>query len=298
MIRIRFHGRGGHGVKTASRIVGTAAFLSGFEVQDSPIYGAERRGAPVTAFTRISDERILERGVIERPDLIVVGDETLLEDPAANTLSGHSTAAAIFVNAERGAAIAQGVLDPAKVESFDLARLTLDRLGKASALSTGLAAVAAKLVGVCSVAKLEEAIREELASLGVPGDTIEKNVELAKTAYESVPTVELIRPEGSGSSEPVHRVGYEGPARGSPSILAPGNARLRNTGSWRVDRPEIDRDQCTRCALCLTCCPEGAITLDDEGYPVIDYDHCKGCMICLERCPLRAVAEVKEVRSW
>ena len=51
MIRIRFHGRGGHGVKTASRIVGTAGFLAGFECQDSPVYGAERRGAAVTAFT-------------------------------------------------------------------------------------------------------------------------------------------------------------------------------------------------------------------------------------------------------
>ncbi|MDH5576003.1 MAG: 2-oxoacid:acceptor oxidoreductase family protein, partial [Nitrospirota bacterium] len=59
MIRIRFHGRGGHGVKTASRIVGTAAFLAGYQVQDSPIYGAERRGAPVTAFTRIDTTSIL-----------------------------------------------------------------------------------------------------------------------------------------------------------------------------------------------------------------------------------------------
>ena len=62
MIRIRFHGRGGHGVKTASRIAGTAAFAAGFEVQDSPIYGAERRGAAVAAFTRIDTEQILERG--------------------------------------------------------------------------------------------------------------------------------------------------------------------------------------------------------------------------------------------
>lgn len=49
MIRVRFHGRGGQGAKTASRIVGTAAFLQGYTAQDSPIYGAERRGAPVAA---------------------------------------------------------------------------------------------------------------------------------------------------------------------------------------------------------------------------------------------------------
>jgi Pyruvate/2-oxoacid:ferredoxin oxidoreductase gamma subunit len=45
MFRIRFHARGGQGIKTASRILGTAFFLEGYEVQDSPRYGAERRGA-------------------------------------------------------------------------------------------------------------------------------------------------------------------------------------------------------------------------------------------------------------
>jgi pyruvate ferredoxin oxidoreductase gamma subunit len=53
MIRVRFHGRGGQAMKTASRIVGTAALLHGFIAQDSPVYGAERRGAPMTAYVRI-----------------------------------------------------------------------------------------------------------------------------------------------------------------------------------------------------------------------------------------------------
>lgn len=51
MLRIRFHGRGGQGMKTASRIVGTAAFSEGRDAQDAPVYGAERRGAPMVAFT-------------------------------------------------------------------------------------------------------------------------------------------------------------------------------------------------------------------------------------------------------
>ncbi|ODS30552.1 MAG: 2-ketoisovalerate ferredoxin reductase subunit gamma/delta [Candidatus Scalindua rubra] len=64
--RIRFHGRGGQGMKTASRIVSTASFLEGFFVQDCPVYGAERRGAPIMAFTRLSKEPILERGIIKK----------------------------------------------------------------------------------------------------------------------------------------------------------------------------------------------------------------------------------------
>ena len=52
MFRIRFHGRGGQGMKTASRILGSAFFLEGYEVQDAPRYGAERRGAPIFAYVR------------------------------------------------------------------------------------------------------------------------------------------------------------------------------------------------------------------------------------------------------
>ena len=70
MYRIRFHGRGGQGMKTASRVLGSAFFCAGFEVQDAPRYGAERRGAPIFAFVRAAREPINERGIIRRPDLV------------------------------------------------------------------------------------------------------------------------------------------------------------------------------------------------------------------------------------
>jgi 2-oxoacid:acceptor oxidoreductase delta subunit (pyruvate/2-ketoisovalerate family) len=67
---------------------------------------------------------------------------------------------------------------------------------------------------------------------------------------------------------------------------------------WRVERPEIDREICTRCGLCFVGCPEGAISLDGQHYPVIDYDHCKGCMLCAHLCPLQGIIRKKEVRAW
>ncbi len=70
MYRIRFHGRGGQGIKTASRILGSAFFHEGFEVQDAPRYGAERRGAPMTAYVRASRTPVRERSNIRAPDLI------------------------------------------------------------------------------------------------------------------------------------------------------------------------------------------------------------------------------------
>jgi 2-oxoacid:acceptor oxidoreductase gamma subunit (pyruvate/2-ketoisovalerate family) len=101
MLRIRFHGRGGQGMKTASRILGSAAFHAGYVVQDAPVYGAERRGAPMMAFTRIAAEPIRERGVIACPDLVVVADETLLTEPAAQPLAGCDSGCTLLLNSPR-----------------------------------------------------------------------------------------------------------------------------------------------------------------------------------------------------
>ncbi|MDP2155990.1 MAG: 2-oxoacid:acceptor oxidoreductase family protein, partial [Sulfuricella sp.] len=86
MYRIRFHGRGGQGMKTASRILGSAFFLQGYEVQDAPRYGAERRGAPIFAYVRAARQTIQERGIILEPDLVIVADDSLLPMPAAGVL--------------------------------------------------------------------------------------------------------------------------------------------------------------------------------------------------------------------
>ena len=88
MFRVRFHGRGGQGMKTASRILGTAFFLAGYEVQDAPRYGAERRGAPIFAYVRADKKSINERGIIAHPDLVVVADDSLVPLPAAGVLEG------------------------------------------------------------------------------------------------------------------------------------------------------------------------------------------------------------------
>jgi pyruvate ferredoxin oxidoreductase gamma subunit len=315
MFRVRFHGRGGHGIKTASRIVGTAAFLAGYHAQDSPVYGAERRGAAITAFTRIDQTPILERGLIDRPDLIVVADETLLDDAMAGVLVGQNAASAVFVNADssnlgqasslpfvsvegrQAGSLSQKYGIRPQLVTFDVTGLTLNVLGKASALSAGVGAVAVRLLGVIPEDRLVEAIREELGYLDLAPELIEKNVRIASEVFAALRPVEFRRVE-QPSRAAVVSIGYESPLRGTPSIFAAGNAAERHTGSWRLVRPEINYDRCTRCGICFVRCPDGAISLDDQGYPIIDFDHCKGCGICWEVCPVAGIAKRKEVRAW
>jgi 2-oxoacid:acceptor oxidoreductase gamma subunit (pyruvate/2-ketoisovalerate family) len=77
MYEIRFHGRGGQGAVVASIVLASAFFKEGRFVQAFPSFGAERRGAPVVSFTRVSEQEIRERYGIYEPDCLVILDSSL-----------------------------------------------------------------------------------------------------------------------------------------------------------------------------------------------------------------------------
>lgn len=79
MIAIRFHGRGGQGAVIASKLLASAFFKEGWQVQAFPSFGAERSGAPVTAFLRADRQRITLHYQIYEPDHVVVLDPVLLD---------------------------------------------------------------------------------------------------------------------------------------------------------------------------------------------------------------------------
>lgn len=78
LIEIRWHGRGGQGVKTASEMFAGLVFEMGEFVQSFPEFGPERSGAPMTAFNRISNKAVRRNHNIYEPDVLVVADKTLL----------------------------------------------------------------------------------------------------------------------------------------------------------------------------------------------------------------------------
>ena len=77
-IEVRWHGRGGQGVVTASRILATAALKGGYYLQSLPDFGAERSGAPIAAYTRISETPPIDRGPVYEPDTVIVLDSSLI----------------------------------------------------------------------------------------------------------------------------------------------------------------------------------------------------------------------------
>jgi pyruvate ferredoxin oxidoreductase gamma subunit len=292
MFRIRFHGRGGQGMKTASRIAGTAAFRQGYYAQDSPIYGAERRGAPMMAFTRFDGRPILERGVIATPDLVVIADPSLLTDPLVRPLRGLVRNGTVLINSTGSHDSIQ-----ATVVIRDFTGLALSHTSSTAALSVALGSAAARLAGI-DWRFIEHAVREELRDLNLDTSGLERNVDLARASFSetSQPDIINLSPDSGMSNADMYVVtpSYEGPWAGTASVASSANTPQRKTGDWRVMRPVIDTERCTHCWICYVHCPDGAITLDAAEAPHIDYGVCKGCLICAEQCPIDAIGAERE----
>ncbi|MDH3737920.1 MAG: 2-oxoacid:acceptor oxidoreductase family protein [Alphaproteobacteria bacterium] len=300
MYRIRFHGRGGQGIVTASRVLGTAFFLEGFEVQDAPRYGAERRGAPIFAYVRADHVLIAERGPILNPDLVVVADDTLVGVPAAGVLQGLGPDTVILIDT---AETAEAWRDRLNIESqiVVLPKPTGAAAHESHFFGTACTGAAVRLLDTIELKSLDRAIETEFDLMGTA--TVARNKEIAHAAYDALADSDVQIAERPASRELPAPPGWIDLPREDADISAPTiHAGLTSvevrTGLWRTIRPIIDYDICRHCWwVCSTFCPDDAISVSDENEPVIDYDHCKGCMICVAQCPPHAIVTIPEVEA-
>lgn len=298
MFRIRFHGRGGQGMKTASRILGYAFFAEGYEVQDAPRYGAERRGAPIFAFVRADKAPINERGIITLPDLIIVADDTLVPVPAAGVLAGADKHSILLINSHLDIETWRHRLNyPGPIVVLPASEEVADR-AEMPFVSATCAGAAAALVGVIDEKTLLEAIEQELSHLGE--QIVVKNQERAQQAFRAIQAQSIRVSEGASDKAEAWQapdwidLPFEAARIAAPVIHGEATSEASKTGLWRTLRPVIDYDRCNKCWwVCSTFCPDGAIRVE-EGRPVIDYDHCKGCMVCAAQCPPHAIEAVPE----
>ena len=100
LVEICLHGRGGQGAVTAANLLVAAALEDGnIGVQAFPFFGAERRGAPVRAFARISDDEIHLRSEIYAPDIVIVLDESIMD--IVDVLKGLKKGGKILINTRK-----------------------------------------------------------------------------------------------------------------------------------------------------------------------------------------------------
>jgi len=179
IFEVRFHGRGGQGAWTASLLLAQAGLIEKKNIQSFPAFGPERAGAPITAFTRISEGKIQLHSSIYEPDVVVVLDPTLLGPSVAE---GVKPGAKLIVNTDKPAEEILNVLGLKAIETWtvDATTLAIDILGRPITNTAMLGAIV-KVTDIVKLDSILQVVKERFE--GKIGDL---NLELVKKAYEEV----------------------------------------------------------------------------------------------------------------
>jgi len=179
-IEVRWHGRGGQGVWTASELLARAAIHEGKYIQSFPEFGPERMGAPVASFTRISDEPIKIHCAIYNPDVVAVLDPTLIKTvPVTKGLKEDGT---IIINSEETPAEMRKALnmDKGKIYTIPATKISIKILGRPITNTAMLGAITS-VTGIVKLESIEEIVKKHFRQ-----SIAEKNVAVVREAYKEV----------------------------------------------------------------------------------------------------------------
>ncbi len=180
MQEIRFHGRGGQGTVVASILLAKAFFKAGYDVQTFPLFGVERRGAPVEAYLRLGKQKILTRNNVYTPDHVVVQDVKLLQ--GVDVTKGLKPGGWILLNSPE---------PPQRLAAFSGYRLAFVdatqiavkyELGTRThpIINTAMIGAFARMMGIPPLDAISEAIQAEITTKP------DKNIQASKEAFEQV----------------------------------------------------------------------------------------------------------------
>jgi pyruvate ferredoxin oxidoreductase gamma subunit len=177
---IRWHGRGGQGAITAARIVAEAAFLEGCRgVTAAPSFGAERRGAPVSASTRISWEPIMVMSQVENPDVVVVLDPTLVRQDGV--VSGLVRGGWLIVNSKQNPEEieAQGEFRIATADATNVCQKLGLFVAGHTIVNTAILGALVRATGLLKLSSFEQVIRDRF-----PKEDVDVNLAAIAKTYE------------------------------------------------------------------------------------------------------------------
>lgn len=285
MYEIRIHGRGGQGAVSTSEILAIAAFHDNKQSQAFPIFGVERRGAPVTAFCRIADQFINKRSQIYKPTHVIVLEPSLIK--AVDVTKGLPEGGSILINTSKDPT-ELGIRGNYKVCTMDATTIANEIFGK-PIVNTAILGAFVKASGLVTLESLKKAIDQKFTG---------KIAELNKQVVEKASQCEIKEAnlaEGEFKRESVEVCASsecEKPKINQAAVIyEPGNSIANKTGGWREGvKPVRDVEKCIKCHQCWMFCPDNAINKEIET----NYDYCKGCGICAEVCPVKCIKMEKE----
>lgn len=185
LTEIRWHARAGQGAVTAAKLVAETALELDRYIQAMPEYGPERMGAPIQAFTRISEDPIEIHNNIETPSVVAVLDETLL--PIVDVTRGLTDGGVIIINTCTPAAAVKAALKlegDRRVAAVDASGISQETL-KRDMPNTPMIGALAKVTGLFTLDQILDHLRKTFGKKFAQ-DVIDANVAAVTRAYEEV----------------------------------------------------------------------------------------------------------------
>lgn len=177
------HCRGGQTCISASQLLAEMAFEKGFQDMIAiPIIGAERRGAPIQAFTKISMKKpIKSYDSVVDPDYLLLFDVSLLDIPRIKETIKEGVT--LIVNSPEPINT-NGFPDKVKIFIVDATGICIKKdfmHASGPILNIPMLGAFGKVTGYYDLTIMEKVIKKEFGE-----SKADKNMSVAKDAYETV----------------------------------------------------------------------------------------------------------------
>ncbi|MFH1546056.1 MAG: 2-oxoacid:acceptor oxidoreductase family protein [Patescibacteria group bacterium] len=283
ILSIRWHSRAGQGAITASTALAEILGSHGKFVQSFPDFGAEKRGAPVVVFNRISDQKIEDVSHPAEVDAAVLLDTSLIsscEIPVETLLEGLKENGILLVNTPQKA-LKMGV-NSAKVFAVNASEIAVAEIGK----DIPNVPILGALVRILNLAKLESFSRELRNYLvkNLPPEIVAGNLRALKRGFEEASEIKSGKNSTKKTCEklPSWREISDGAV-----VSNAGNSEKYDTGNWSRQTCEWDAKTCIDCRLCWSVCPHGAVKIREGKTAGVDARKCTACGLCVAACPTK-----------
>ncbi|MBY8981637.1 MAG: 2-oxoacid:acceptor oxidoreductase family protein [Candidatus Lokiarchaeota archaeon] len=186
IIEISFAARGGQTAVTASQLLAQFAYEKGFiDTIAIPIIGAERRGAPIWAFTKISKNKPIKTyDSVVNPDYMLIFDTSLLEIPRIRAYIKEGTI--LLVNSDKPIDT-KNLPNNIKIYLVDATHICIENkfmLSSGPILNIPMLGAFGKITGFYDLEIMKTIIKEEFGE-----KRIDLNMKVAEDAFNSVKEV-------------------------------------------------------------------------------------------------------------
>jgi len=184
MLQIRWHSRAGQGAVTGAKALADVMARTGKYVQAYSVYGSEKRGAPMSAYDKISDTPILDHSKAMIPDYVLVIDPSLVlsEEIVDNTTDDTVFIVTTHLSKDELLKVAKH-LDGKKLYIVDAIKISQEEIGRAIP-NTPMLGAFMKVSEVIPFEDFLKSITEILSKF--PQKIIDGNIRAIKRAYEEV----------------------------------------------------------------------------------------------------------------